>query len=72
MNKLKINEENIRLDSFLKFAGCVDTGGRAKMVIQEGYVTVNGEVCTQRGRKIKNGDSVGFSGEIYVCEAPQV
>lgn len=45
---LKIKEEFIRLDSALKLASIVSTGGHAKIVIQEGEVTVNGEVCTMR------------------------
>ena len=53
MEKIKgisIKEEFIRLDSALKLAGLVSTGGHAKMIIQNGEVKVNGEVCTARGR----------------------
>ncbi|MCR5123310.1 MAG: RNA-binding S4 domain-containing protein [Ruminococcus sp.] len=49
----------IKLDSLLKFAGLTETGGDAKTVITGGRVTVNGEVCTQRGKKIFPGDKVG-------------
>lgn len=69
---IKIKEEYIRLDSFLKLCGAADTGGRAKIVIQEGYVRVNGEVCTQRGKKIRIGDRVTFDGESYVCDKAPV
>ena len=44
--------EYIKLDSLLKFAALVGTGGEAKLVIAEGMVKVNGEVCTMRGKKI--------------------
>lgn len=54
--QLSIKEEFIRLDSAMKLAGLVSTGGHAKMVIQNGEVTVNGEVCTARGRKLHRGD----------------
>ena len=48
----------------LKFAAAVETGGEAKLVIQEGDVTVNGEVCTMRGKKIRPGDVVSFNGQM--------
>lgn len=53
-----IDTEFIKLQDLLKFAGLVETGGQAKILIQEGYVTVNGEICTMRGKKIRNGDIV--------------
>jgi len=56
--KIEINTEFIKLDSLLKFAALTGTGGEAKFVIAEGMVTVNGEVCTQRGKKIYPGDKV--------------
>ena len=55
---VKINEEYIRLDSLMKFAGMCSSGGRAKYLIQNGEVKVNGEVCTMRGKKIRSGDVV--------------
>lgn len=60
MEKITINTEFIKLDSLLKFAALVGTGGEAKYVIAEGMVSVNGEVCTQRGKKIYPGDRVCF------------
>ena len=48
------------MDSLLKFAALVGTGGEAKYVIGEGMVKVNGEVCTMRGKKIYPGDKVEF------------
>ena len=53
-----INTEFIKLQDLLKFAGLIETGGQAKILIQDGYVTVNGEICTMRGKKIRNGDIV--------------
>lgn len=53
-----IDTEFIKLQDLLKFAGLVETGGQAKILIQDGYVTVNGEICTMRGKKIGNGDIV--------------
>ena len=61
MEIIKINTEFIKLDSLLKFAALVGTGGEAKYVISEGLVSVNGEVCTMRGRKIYPGDRVEFA-----------
>ena len=61
--QIKIKEDFIRLDSLLKLANLVNTGGHAKYVIQNGEVLVNGEVCTMRGKKIRSGDVCKFMGE---------
>ena len=61
---IKITTEFIKLDQLLKFANLVGTGGEAKMAIQDGLVTVNGEVCTMRGKKIRPGDRVELGGEV--------
>ena len=58
MENITITTEYIKLQDLLKFAGVVYTGGEAKVLIQEGTVTVNGEVCTQRGKKLRQGDRV--------------
>ena len=63
MEKIEINTEFIKLDSLLKFAALVGTGGEAKTVIQDGLVLVNGETCIQRGKKIFPGDNVTLGGE---------
>ena len=55
----------IRLDDLLKNASVVNTGGHAKIVIQEGEVKVNGEVCTMRGKKLRSGDNAEYDGVIY-------
>lgn len=53
---IHITTEFIKLDALLKFAGAVETGGEAKQVIQDGEVSVNGEICTMRGKKLRPGD----------------
>ena len=60
METITNNTEFIKLDALLKYAALVGTGGEAKTVIAEGLVTVNGEVCTMRGKKIRAGDRVRF------------
>ncbi len=61
--EIEITTEFIKLSQFLKFANAVYTGGDAKGFIQDGSVKVNGEVCTQRGKKLYDGDIVSFNGE---------
>ena len=56
--EIKITTEFIKLDSLLKFSGLTETGGEAKEIIKEGLVSVNGEVCTMRGKKIRSGDKI--------------
>ena len=65
MEEITIRTEYIKLDRFLKFANLVYTGGDAKGFIQEGSVKVNGEVCTMRGKKLRDGDIVTFNGEDF-------
>ncbi len=60
-----ITTENIRLDAALKFASAVSTGGQAKMVILDGLVKVNGEICLSRGKKLREGDFFEFEKVIY-------
>ncbi len=52
----------IRLGSFLKYAGLLDSGGDAKEMIIDGLVTVNGEVDRRRGRQLHDGDVVEVAG----------
>ena len=63
-----ITTEFIKLESAMKLANIVISGGSAKNEIQEGYVTVNGEVCTMRGKKLYPGDRFGFDGDTYVIK----
>ena len=60
MEKIIIHEEFIRLDNLMKFSGLCNTGGRAKYLIQNGEVKLNGEICTMRGKKIRSGDKVEY------------
>ncbi|MGB0562646.1 MAG: RNA-binding S4 domain-containing protein [Spirulinaceae cyanobacterium] len=55
----------IKLDQFLKLSGVVATGGQAKLMIQDGIVTVNGETETRRGKKLRTGDRVVVNGEVF-------
>lgn len=66
MEKISINTEYIKLDQFLKYANIVESGGVAKIVIQDGLVKVNGEVCTQRGKKIKVNDTIEFENSKFI------
>ncbi|MBQ9743202.1 MAG: RNA-binding S4 domain-containing protein [Ruminococcus sp.] len=63
-NIIEINEEYIRLDNLLKFSGIVATGGEAKLIVQSGQVLVNGEVCTMRGKKMRDGDKAQYGDKI--------
>ncbi|MGO5023584.1 RNA-binding S4 domain-containing protein [Lawsonibacter sp. LCP25S3_G6] len=63
-HNIKIKTEFIKLQDLLKFAGAVETGGDAKLIIQEGRVTVNGETCTMRGKKLRPGDRAAIDGEL--------
>ncbi len=63
MEEIKLRDEYIKLGQALKAANLVDSGVMAKMVIQDGLVTVNGEVEYQRGKKLVDGDIVSFEGE---------
>ena len=65
INEVKITTDFIKLDSFLKLASAVSTGGHAKMVITGGEVTVNGQVCLMRGKKLYKDDLVEFEGIQY-------
>lgn len=62
---VKIDTDYIRLDAMLKLAGAFETGGQAKVSIQNGEVLVNGEVCTMRGKKMREGDTAQFAGVTY-------
>lgn len=58
----------IKLDQFLKQMQMVATGGQAKLMIQDGEVSVNGEVETRRGRKLVTGDRIELEGQIWVVD----
>lgn len=69
METIKIKDDFIKLGQALKLAGLVDSGVDAKFIIQDGLVAVNGEVTTQRGKKLYPGDEVSFEGESFRVEA---
>lgn len=66
--KIKITTDFIRLDSALKLANIAGTGGIAKIIITQGDIKVNGEVCTQRGKKLRKGDTFLFRNTAYEIE----
>ena len=68
MQAVKIETPFIRLQDLLKFAGAVETGGEAKLIIQDGGVSVNGQICTARGRKLRPGDTAELDGLTLVVE----
>lgn len=65
MKIVTITTEYIKLQDLLKLADAVATGGEAKICVQEGAVAVNGQVCTQRGKKIRPGDTVVYENNEY-------
>ena len=65
---MKIDTEFIKLDSFLKAVNAAASGGEAKILVTEGFVSVNGEVELRRGRKLRPGDFVEIEGRRYSVE----
>ena len=63
---LTISTEYLKLESAMKLANVIPTGGAAKQEIQEGFVQVNGEVCTMRGKKLYPGDQFSFDGQTWL------
>lgn len=70
MEQIAITTEFIKLDAFLKFANAVSSGGEAKVLIADGLVSVNGEVCTMRGKKLRPGDRVSLDGQDFEVTGP--
>lgn len=68
MEKVKIETEYIKLEQMMKFAGIVDSGSDAKVIIAEGEVKVNEAAELQRGKKLRPGDTVEFEGKKYIIE----
>ncbi|MDO4608577.1 MAG: RNA-binding S4 domain-containing protein [Clostridia bacterium] len=68
MLELVIKDEYIKLDSALKFSGILGTGGQAKMVIQDGLVKVNNEICLMRGKKLRRGDTFSFENQTFIIK----
>ncbi len=65
---LYITTPFIKLDSAMKLSGLADTGGMAKMLIEDGLVKVNDEICTQRGKKLYPGDKLFFGNSLFVVK----
>ena len=61
----------IKLESAMKLANILPTGGAAKQEIQDGLVQVNGEVCTMRGKKLYPGDRFAYEGQVYTIHAAE-
>lgn len=68
MQIIKLREEFIKLGQAIKAAGLVESGVDAKAVIQDGLVKVNGNIETQRGKKLYDGDVVEFNDETIKIE----
>ena len=72
MNEIKVAPPFIKLEQFLKFANIAETGGMAKLMISDGIVEVNGEVCMMRGKKLFEGDKIAVNfeegTEEYICK----
>ena len=66
--KLRPDEEYITLQSLLKVANVISTGGMAKMFLEENEVLVNGELENRRGRKLYSGDKVEFENKVFTVE----
>lgn len=69
--RIPIITEFIKLDAFLKFANVAESGGMAKSLIEEGLVAVNGETCSQRGKKLRPGDRVAVEGQVFEVTAEE-
>ena len=63
MRDLPIRGDSIRLGQALKLSGLADTGGEARALVEDGAVSVNGEVETRRGRQLRDGDVVALGDE---------
>ncbi|MDI9242690.1 RNA-binding S4 domain-containing protein [Fusibacillus kribbianus] len=68
METIAIRDEFIKLGQAMKLARLVDSGVEAKLVIQDGKVKVNGEICLQRGKKLYGGDIFEFEGKLIKIE----
>ena len=68
LRAIKIDTDFIRLDSALKLADMSSTGGHAKIIIQDGGIRVNGDICTQRGKKLRPGDEFQYGKTVFRIE----
>ena len=65
MQKIEIKPPFIKLEQFLKLASLTGSGGEAKVLIQNGQVSVNDEICTMRGKKLFGGEVIKYENEFY-------
>ena len=68
MEIIKLRDEYIKLGQALKAGSLVGSGVEAKLVIQDGFVRVNGEICTQKKKKLYDGDMVEFDNQTIKIE----
>ncbi len=69
MREIEISTEYIKLDQFLKLAEIAETGGHAKLLIQDGLIKVNNEICLARGKKLRDEDIVqDHNGNRYIIK----
>ncbi len=68
--RFQLRGEHITLDALLKASGLADSGGRAKSLIKDAQVQVNGQTETRRGRKLRPGDQVLLAGQQLQLHAP--
>lgn len=68
MEKVRINTEYIKLDQFIKWTGIAITGSQAKEIVKSGAVKVNGEIKSERGKKLRKGDIIEIAGKEYMVE----
>ena len=65
---VRVDAEPIELSRLLKLAGATESGGEAKQIVNSGLVSVNGEIETRKGRKLRAGDRVTYGEETFVVE----
>lgn len=68
MKEIRIETDYIKLDQFLKLSEAVQTGGHAKIIIKDGLVKVNNEVCLERGKKLRTGDIVEVDEDVFIIK----
>jgi ribosome-associated protein len=69
---MAVSSNTIKLDQFLKWVGMAQTGGQAKLLIQQGFVLVNGTLETRRGRQLVSGDRVTVGQRTFEVELNNV
>ena len=70
MEIIKLRDDYIKLGQALKASGLAESGADAKQAIEEGLVSVNGETAYQRGKKLVDGDTISYRGQVVKIEKP--